>query len=288
MENKSYYECKRCFHKFIQKTDIKRHLDNKKLCTRIIESFMYKDEDLYDLSLQIISNRKSKSKSKNIICKKCNKLFYNKNNLNRHLQTSCKIVSDENNINYEIDDSNKIIINNNVNSSSNVNIINTVNNITNININVVKSFDEEWDTTLIDNKLKLILLLNDVKFTSTLENILENEVNLNVLIDNTTDTGIVVSENKFKNMNIKEIVNKTMKKLIDHIYSFHKELTNPNIFNINKILLDCELDKAQNKYNEYIKDVTVQKNVNAFITNMYNKKKDETIKNYINFQKEGF
>ena len=83
-------------------------------------------------------------------------------------------------------------------------------------------------------------------------------------------------------MNVKEIVNKTMKKLIDHISNFHKELSNPNIFNINKILLDGELHKAQDKYNEYIKDV------NAFITNMYNKKKEDTVKNYINFQKEGF
>jgi hypothetical protein len=265
MEYKSYYECKRCFHKFTQKIDIKRHLDNKKLCTRTVESFTYKDEELYSLSLKINAVKKSKT----IICEKCNKVFYNKNNLNRHILASCKPTN--------------IVINNNVSDSNNVNI--TINNI---NINVVKSFDEEWDTTLIDNKLKLILLLNDVKFTSTLENILENEVNLNVLIDNTTNTGIVVSENKFKNMNVKEIVNKTMKKLIDHISNFHKELSNPNIFNINKILLDGELHKAQDKYNEYIKDINIQKNVNAFITNMYNKKKEDTVKNYINFQKEGF
>ena len=275
IEYKSYYECKRCFHKFIQKTDMKRHLDNKKLCTRTIESFTYKDEELYNLSLKIITLKKNKT----IICEKCGKIFYNKNNLNRHLSASCKNKED---------DGKNIIISNNVSDSTHVNIINNITNINNININIVKSFDEEWDTTLIDNKLKLILLLNDVKFTSTLENILENEVNLNVLIDNTSDTGIIVSDNKFKNMNVKEIVNKTMKKLIDHIYSFHKELSNPNIFNINKILLDGELHKAQDKYNEYIKDVNIQKNVNAFITNMYNKKKEETVKNYINFQKEGF
>ena len=82
-------------------------------------------------------------------------------------------------------------------------------------------------------------------------------------------------------MDIKDIVNKTMDKLINHINNFHKDITVPNLFNINKKILDAELDKAQTKYNDYVKDTDIRQNVNNFITNIYNKKKDTTIKNYI-------
>ena len=66
-------------------------------------------------------------------------------------------------------------------------------------------------------------------------------------------------------MDIKDIVNKTMDKLINHINNFHKDITVPNLFNINKKILDAELDKAQTKYNDYVKDTDIRQNVNNFI-----------------------
>jgi hypothetical protein len=94
MNNKidnSYYECKRCFHKFYQKNDMTKHLDKKKLCIRTFESFKYKDEDLYDLSLQRI-----KLNTKKYTCIYCNKNFYNNNNLKRHIEKSCKNITLDN------------------------------------------------------------------------------------------------------------------------------------------------------------------------------------------------
>ena len=83
--NNSYYECKRCFYKSYQKNDMKKHLDKKILCLRSFESYKYKDEDLYDLSLQRI-----KTNIKNFTCTNCNKNFSNNNNLKRHIEKSCK------------------------------------------------------------------------------------------------------------------------------------------------------------------------------------------------------
>jgi hypothetical protein len=51
---KSYFECKKCFHKFYQLIDIQRHINKKKSCIRTLESFKYKDEDLIKLSYERI------------------------------------------------------------------------------------------------------------------------------------------------------------------------------------------------------------------------------------------
>ena len=49
--------------------------------------------------------------------------------------------------------------------------------------NITISFDDNFNTSKINNNKKLILLLTTSKFTKTLEILLENKVNLNVLIE---------------------------------------------------------------------------------------------------------
>lgn len=97
-------------------------------------------------------------------------------------------------------------------------------------------------------------MLTNSKFTKTLENILENEVNLNVLIDNTNNTGLVYKNNKLVNMNIKDIVKKSMEKLDKHLRDFYKDIIDPNILEINSKILNEELTNVKNKYNIYKKD----------------------------------
>ena len=226
---KSYYECRRCFYKCYQLNDMKKHLNKKIICTRTIESFKFdgSDKDLYLLSLIRIKHKEviQKDDTKNTKdiectedtsnskynCETCNKIFTTKSNLNRHLVKTCKeIVEDSKNIINIIDNSN----------NSNTNIIN-------LNINLVKSFNDDWSTDHINEKDKLVLLLNNSKFTTTLENILENEVNLNVLLDkNNYENGLVYNGDSIVNMNIKEIVKKTMEKLHNHLCNFNKDIKN--------------------------------------------------------------
>ena len=40
------YECKRCFYNTQLKSDMKRHLNRKIKCPRILESYKYNDKDL--------------------------------------------------------------------------------------------------------------------------------------------------------------------------------------------------------------------------------------------------
>ena len=337
--NEKKYECKRCFYKCIQLNDMKKHLNKKNKCIRTIESFDYKDEDIYDLSLIKIEKVIDKINDNfEYDCLYCNKKFLTKSNLNRHIKQNCKRknhnvssqinLNSENNleINFNPNFANNIYIEKNIehtnlhtnqhtnehtnlntnehtnlntnehtnlhtnehtnlntnqhtnlhtnehtnlhtneytnlhtnghtkehtndytnNSStdnipnlnnSNIHITNvTTNNILNninFNIQIINSFDKNWSTEHLDEKTKLILLLNQSKFTSTLENILDNDVNLNVLIDNTSDNGLVYNENKVSNMKLKDIFKVTMDKLYQQLCKFNDEISNPNILNIN-------------------------------------------------------
>lgn len=127
----------------------------------------------------------------------------------------------------------------------------------------MKSFDEDWDTgdpwraytgvlslrktpSEIDINKKLILLLNNSKFTKTLEHILENEVNLNVIIDKTSHNGLVYRNKELVNMNIKDIVQKSMEKLHKHLCDFHKDVIDPNKNDITKNTINMLNNELQN------------------------------------------
>jgi len=264
----SYYECKRCFYKCYQKNDMTKHMNRKILCDRVIDSFNYKDEDLTNLSLTRIQNEFIENKN---LCNYCSKTFSSKINLEKHIEKTCK--------------KKEVFINNNNNSINNTinnTIVNNI-NITN-NIFIMKSFREEWDDSKIDDKSKILLLLADSKFTSTLENLLENEANLNVLVDNTNDStaGLVFNENKFENMNINDIIKTSMEKLYNILKKFRQEINESTEFDIKKKSLDIEEKIIDEKYEKYKLDKNIQTNVNSFIKDIYNKKKEETMKVYNN------
>ena len=254
MNNKidnSYYECKRCFHKFYQKNDMTKHLDKKKLCIRTFESFKYKDEDLYDLSLQRI-------KLKKFTCTSCDKNFCNNNTLKRHIEKSCKNITLDN--------------------SSDINE-SEVYDIKSDSITI--SFNDKWDTSHIDDKNKFIMLFTNSRFTKTLEYILKNNVNLNVLIDKTSDYGLVFIDGKFIKMDIDTIVKQTIIKLYEHLTNFHEDLC--NIFDIDKHPLNYNFDVINYKFNSFHrldKDNIIK--VNNYIIDIYSKYSDNAVK-YINY-----
>lgn len=290
----SYYECKRCFYKCYQKGDMLKHLNVKILCDRIVESFNYCDNELKDISLRrIYPNKIDDSKNK---CSECGKCFSYAKTLNKH-QNNCKykkiIKNNEKIKNTDL----PIPININDNSIDN-SIVNSIDNsvdnsihIKNINLNIqlINSFDEQWNITHIDDNKKLILLLNNTKFTSTLEKILENEVNLNVLIDETSDKGLVYNEKKITNIDIKEIVKKTMDKLFNHLRNFKNDILEPNKYNIDKTIIEEQIKLAETKYNDYKTNKDdIEGTVDTIIKDIYTKKKDDTLSNYNEIVKKGY
>lgn len=338
VNNKSYYECKRCFIKFYQRIDMIRHLAKQKRCTRILESFNYKDDEIDEYSLQ----RMNKKEKKKYLCSYCNKEYKNNATLKKHIITVCKVniydhiekensecidddieedvdESTDENENYKNNKQNEddkdnnikfseiknlnnnshiqqnIINTQNINNNTqninnpNINIIDknymnnniTINNNISINFNIAKDFKEDWDTSKIDDKLKLLLLNNTYKFTKTLENILDNEVNLNVLIDNTSNYGFVFTNNSLKKMEVDDILKKSMEKIYNQLNQFKNELVDNNNLQLNEKAitnLEEQMKEAKDKYDDYRRIKDKNEAVNDIIKNIYNNKKEDTVK----------
>ncbi len=296
--NDNFYECLRC--KFItnRKSSMKDHLNRKKKCSKSLDAFQYNDDECDVISL-IKKCDRTKNKFK---CNYCLKSYCNNYVLDKHIKNYCK-KKDENNIiiNYDIQDNinNVDNIDNNINKPiiNNINNINNVNNVNNVNIenqhniinniiiipnmgnNIPVPFDKEWITEHIDIHLKHLILLGNHKYTDLLKKILENRNNLNVIIDKDQNIGFVYnSDNTYKNMDKSEIVNLSMEKLKNELHRIKDDV-------INNSSIEADFTKDQtsiidNKYEMYKNDKQIQKSVEALLTDIYDKNKDQAIEFY--------
>lgn len=90
-------------------------------------------------------------------------------------------------------------INNNSTINSNNSIINGDNNIiNNIHVYCPISFDDNWDISHLSNEDKNLLIVSMVKYTKTLEYLLKNKSNHNVLIDKESNSGLVYKNNNIE------------------------------------------------------------------------------------------
>ena len=238
---KSYFECKRCFYKTNIKSNMNKHLDIKILCERTLESFKYQNEVLRPLSLIRIYPTKNNDKS--IYCSNCNKNFLYKKSLKNHNKKTC------------------------FNSLSKT-------NSKNVSI-VINNFNDIWNTDHINDNDKLLLLFNKSQFSKTLQNILENEVNLNVIIDKTNETGIVYNNNTLQKMSVKEIIKKTMDKLFEQLKIFKNDLINSQL-NIEEKNLENAVNITSKKLFDYHKNDYIKEIVNKLISQIYSVKNNNT------------
>jgi hypothetical protein len=137
----------------------------------------------------------------------------------------------------------------------------------------------------IDNKTKNCLLLSSTKFTQTMEHILENDANMNVLIEKDTNLGFIYKNDieKFKKMDINDIVDTSMKKLYNHLKQIYNDVKDDNEFKICNDYLENEKNNIEDKYDKYINDEITQKKVQEHILDIYDRYKEKTVTNYKKF-----
>jgi hypothetical protein len=303
------YKCHRCSYTTDRKSSIYNHFsDGKKKCQLSVFGLKYNNDELIKYSLckksdhDKFSNRTSKyniSKStsefiqelkysyKNSLrtCRFCNKSFEKYCNLEYHLFECIEINDDDikNNI-INIDNS----INNNDNSITNNN--NITNNINNYHIHFdnkkLISFNDEWNTDHLNIDKKICLFLSTFKFTKTLECILENDTNKNILMNNDNKTGIIYNgndENQFDTLNSEDILKKSIMKLYKHLKDFEDEIiqTNTKDYLIPTKLINQSSKILDDRINDYKKNDTTKESVNNLISNIFNKYKDHVKDKYI-------
>jgi len=234
-----------------------------------------KSIDILDNDLKneiIVSNKKNNNKHE---CERCNWIFHNKSNLNKHIkQNKCK---KNNNINENTDNNIK-----NIKNIQNIGVQNNINNIFNININSLRGFDEDWNIANISHDIKEKIFLSDKKFINTLENILNNSENLNVILkDNVNGLVYKIKNNEYEIMPVKDILEESMNKIYKHLRDFFTNIVNNNKNDIRMDILENELKEADIKYNNYKKSITLNSNVNKCLSNIFDDKKIDCINQFM-------
>ena len=283
----SYYECKRCNLKTKYKKDILRHLNRTLKCPKNSKAYKYSNEELYNMSLEriICENNNSYDKDK-LLCIHCNKYFSRNDNLNSHIKKfhNNEFQNNESNNNITSKDINTINNingdNNNINNNiTNINITN--NNITNINYIILQPFDDDWKLEHINNSNKIAIVVSLMKYTTLLEKILENDENLNVILGDDSDNGLVYKNEKEKyvNMKNKDIYKLTMEKINKQLSDLYNEVNNEtNVSKIIKTAILSDKEIMDKKYYEYSEKNDIQKKVNENLKEFFDKRKEDAVK----------
>jgi pyruvate/2-oxoacid:ferredoxin oxidoreductase beta subunit len=119
-------------------------------------------------------------------------------------------------------------------------------------------------------------------YTKLLKEILQNEINLNVIIDKDSKTGLVYKDeiNKYIKMKSSEIVDSTMEKLKNQLLLLNEY--NNTLFDEIKDYSKIMITK---KYIDYVKNNNnIKINVNNLVNNTYLEQKNKAIQIYDNYK----
>ena len=124
--------------------------------------------------------------------------------------------------------------------------------------------------------MKLSVLFSKIMYTKLLEEILKNNINLNVILDKDGKTALVYDnkddEKKYINMDIQEIIEKSMEKLNKNLLDIIK-----NSDDTVNYLDTCEKE-INDKFQKFLENKETQITVSKYLSNIYENKKDDAIK----------
>jgi len=278
-------DCLYCKRIFYRKYELIRHIQNK--CNK-------KQKYIDDFKEHKFQISKKKDSIKNLNSNSCVHSFNEYLN-SKEFNSSKEYLHFKNNQEFseyssnDQEDNHHATVNNTMNQMFNNQQIN------NISINVYNNeenkqkfymipFDQEWDLSNIDHQKKLLLFLSDNKYSNTMEEILKNDKNKNVLFDDDNDSGLVFQDDKFINMASDEIIIKMMYKLYDHLNTFYNEIKNNDYINCD---LDKHKDTLEEKYNDFNKNKNhiTKEVVKNILVDIFHNNKENIIKQFLEFNK---
>lgn len=299
------FMCFRCNYNTNHKTSMYNHIVRTIKCPKNTESLKYDDNQIIKYSLseinehsriknmdmssyctekntdEFIDEIKEIYKGKRRLCNYCNKQFKKYKDLEYHLFECIHII----NKNIEDKEKKSELTVDSINSTTN---IYTNCNISNININIelpekkLLSFNDNWNIEHLDKNTKTLLFMSTVKYTKTLEYILENDANKNVLLDEESKTGIIYKGTEFEKMKIGDIIDKSVFKIYNNLKDIYNEIQENNDINfiLDQDVISQNLKITENKFNEYNSNEKTKEIVSQIISSIFNQHKDITEKTY--------
>lgn len=307
------YLCKKCNFRCINYIDIKRHINKKKICKKKnLESFSYSDDQLLILTLINYNNDIHTINMKEVdYLKESNKIYKNKEELfcildeiDRNKMKKCKFCKEEfpkiidlrkhviincfynylENI-YKKNDENTTTTINSEGNNNNINhlnqcILNTTQNITNniyLEIKPPVPFDGDWDISKLDENIRARLLISQIMYTTLLDEILKNDVNLNVIIDKDSKSGMVYKNDKeqYISMKLMDIIDESMEKLKKHLLEINNDASKSGEFKSD--ILRASKSYILSKYNDYNNYEGIKNYVNDSLSSIFEDKRDKAL-----------
>ncbi len=315
------YKCRRCDYKTDKFFDMKKHILKKKICCKTCDAIPFSDDQLFiETLLPYIDNVNMIDEIEMITLEKSNLLYKNRElilslidkinkcriknceycnleckdtfDLRKHLLLNCYYnklkrasLEKENTIINNVSVEN-ITINNNTNNN-NTTANNTVNGNNNNLINLffeIKSpvpFDDDWDISHISPEKRAKIFISSMMYKKLLEEILKNELNLNVIIDSDSKSGMVYKNaiEKYINMNQIDIMNSTMDKLNKYLIIFNKTEKDEGTM---KEIIDYTRRIINQQHINYGKDTELQESFGKILGGVFEEKRDEAVDIFTN------
>ncbi len=253
------FYCKICYKEFSSKFNVQRHSEK---CLKKNEASK-RNQDILEVS--VLEN----NIIKNILEETVHQNMFHQNNSNNLNNTNN--INNINNINNTQNNYQNTFIDKSIN-------INNNNNIT-INLQIVP-FDGNWDLSKISNDRKRKIITNNNLYTSLLTEILENEKNLNVILSNDADIGMIYANEKvkYKVASRDDIIMQSMLKLRNQLMSIsNEECVGHEISNDN---LNSAVKRLDEKFQNFINCAETNFIVNKYFTEIFDSKKEKSIQAY--------
>ena len=164
--------------------------------------------------------------------------------------------------------------------TNNNNYIDKIDVTNNYHINSPVSFDEEWDVSHLSNEEKTVLIISMYKYTKTLESLLKNKNNHNVIIDKGSNSGLVYKKNNIETMSLNEICDKSVDKLYHHLNKFVDDVIKNNNTCVEQDYIMHSKKVIRIKHGNYKYNKKDRVSVNNILVENFDNIKNETLEKF--------
>ena len=110
---------------------------------------------------------------------------------------------------------------------------------------------------------------------------MKNKLNLNVVLNNEINNAFVFKDNNYENMDKKDLFEKSMEKIYNHLNKIKEEFYNDS--SIKSEFIYKEIDTIDDKYKKYKDDNQIKNKVHEYLSDIYHSNSEKAYEYYNEF-----